>query len=154
MPDLTSWLNAAGFANVRTYIQSGNVVLEHDGRDDLAVRIEDVLRAHAGFEVPVVIRTKDEINRVVARNPFPGTPATQLHVAFLAAPPDRATIKAIRKDAFVPEEFAVRGRDVFLHLPNGMGNAKMPAKLKFLVAATVRNWNTVVALAALSNDVR
>jgi uncharacterized protein (DUF1697 family) len=75
-------------------------------------------------------------------------------VAFLAAPPDRATIKAIRKDAFVPEEFAVRGRDVFLHLPNGMGNAKMPAKLKFLVAATVRNWNTVVALAALSNDVR
>jgi uncharacterized protein (DUF1697 family) len=154
MPDLTSWLHTAGFTNVRTYIQSGNVVLEHDARGDLAVRIEGVLRAHTGFDVPVVIRTKVELARVVARNPFPGTPATQLHVAFLAAPPDRALVKTIGKDAFAPEESVVRGRDVFLHLPNGMGNAKMPPKLKFLAAATVRNWNTVLALADMANDIR
>jgi uncharacterized protein (DUF1697 family) len=150
MSDLTSWLEVSGFRQVRTYIQSGNVVLQHVDGNELAPRIEDVLRTHAGFEVTAVTRTAAELTRVVARNPFPTTPPTQLHVAFLADPPDRAAVGAVKKDAFAPEAFAVRGRDVYLHLPNGMGKAKMPPRLRFLSTATVRNWNTVVALTEIA----
>jgi uncharacterized protein (DUF1697 family) len=152
MAALRTWLTAAGFKNVQTYVQSGNVVLEHDGPGDLADRVAEVLGANAGFDVAVVTRTRNEITRLVARNPFPGTPPTQLHVAFLADPPSSAEVKSIRPDAFAPEEFAVRGRDVYLHLPNGMGRAKMPPRLRFLATATTRNWNTVVALADLADS--
>jgi uncharacterized protein (DUF1697 family) len=152
MFDLRSCLDASGFRNVRTYIQSGNVVLEHVDGQDLAARIEDALRASSGFDVPAVTRTAAELTRVVLRNPFPRTPPTQLHVAFLADPPDSAEVGAVKADAWAPEAFAVRGRDVYLHLPNGMGKAKMPPRLRFLSAATIRNWNTVVALTEIARS--
>jgi uncharacterized protein (DUF1697 family) len=152
MSDLKAWLEASGFRHVRHYIQSGNLVLEHVDGQDLAARIADVLRARAGFEVSVVTRTAAEFTRVVARNPFPRTPTTQLHVAFLADPPDGTEVRAVKEDAWAPEAFAVRGRDVYLRLPNGMGKAKMPPRLRFLSTATFRNWNTVVALTEIARS--
>jgi uncharacterized protein (DUF1697 family) len=152
MSDLRSWLDASGFGHVRTYIQSGNVVLEHADDQDLAARIEEVLRASAGFEVSVVTRTAAELARVVVRNPFPRMPPTHLHVAFLAEPPDGAEVRAVTEDAWAPEEFAVRRRDVYLLLPNGMGKARMPPRLRFLSEATIRNWNTIVALSEMARS--
>ncbi len=150
MSELRTWLEDAGFSDVRTYIQSGNVVLSDPGGADLAQRIEVVLRASAGFPVPVVTRTAAELARVVSRNPFPLTPPANLHVAFLAVPPDRSVVRAVDKDAWAPEAFVVKGRDVYLHLPSGMGKAKLPQRLRFLSGATVRNWNTIEALLGLA----
>jgi uncharacterized protein (DUF1697 family) len=150
MANLQAWLRDAGFTSVRTYIQSGNVVIEHAARIDVVDCVHDVILEHSGFDVPVIVRTAREMSAVVASNPYPGVEPTRLHVSFLHTVPDAAALTSAVLDDWRREEFTVVGRDVYLHLPDGMGQSVMVPKLKLIKNATTRNWNTVLALIELA----
>jgi uncharacterized protein (DUF1697 family) len=79
-----------------------------------------------------------------------------VHIGFMAEKPSAAALKQLDADSFQPEEFAVRGRDLYLHLPNGMGRAKLPTYLdrQLKIPTTVRNWNTVTKLVELTTNAK
>ena len=149
MNDLKQWLLEAGFSKVATYIQSGNVALEHPAGLDVATAVRRALAEHPDGDVPVVVRTSDEVLRVEASNPYPDADHTRLHVAFLAKAPEEAALSAALERSWQPEEFRVVGRDVYLFLPAGMGRSTMVPRLGIIKGATTRNWNTVLSLADL-----
>lgn len=158
MPALRETCESIGFTNVVTYIQSGNLVLSSSlAAPRLAAALEAAIAERLGVEPSVMVRTHSELADVLANNPFPDADAT-VHVAFLAAPLDARTVEGLRSVTFPPEEFAVRGAEIYLHLPNGMGRAKLPAALlngrRLPVAATARNWRTVTKLAEMSAQTR
>jgi uncharacterized protein (DUF1697 family) len=153
MAALRTGLEAVGCTDVATYVQSGNVVLAPptDAGKDRAGWLEEVIADIAGFAVPVVVRTKAQMAEVVAANPYPQSGGTTLHVVFCSTKPPALTADL---DTVAPEHATVVGSDVYLHLPNGMGRATLPAlveqELKRAgVFGTARNWNTVENLLAM-----
>ena len=150
MADLRTWLGAAGFTGVQTYIQSGNVVVEHSARIDVVAQVRAVIKENSGLDVPIVVRTAGELHGVVASNPYATVEPTKLHVSFLPSAPDDATLAASAQTHWRPEEFTLEGNNVYLHLPNGMGRSVMVPRLALIRDATTRNWNTVLALATLA----
>jgi len=154
MARLTEIVAAAGGADVRTYIQSGNVVFAHGaGEPALQADLEQQIADEFGFAVPVVLRTAAEMAGVVDGNPYPGVEPTKLLVAFLAEPPPVELVDGIDRAPFGAEEFTVEGRQVYLHLPGGAGRSKLvPALGRTLLKApaTTRNWRTVETLLAMA----
>jgi uncharacterized protein (DUF1697 family) len=158
MADLRAGLEAAGCADVATYVQSGNVVCTPPatGRRDPASWLAEAISAVAGFEVGVVVRTAAELDAVVAANPYPQAGGTTLHVVFSAEPVPADLLDGIDLDAVAPEHATVVGREVFLHLPEGMGRAALPTLVeraggRGAPLATTRNWNTVLKLQAMAS---
>lgn len=154
MAELRALFVDAGFENVTTYIQSGNVVFAHRKRspDALEADLEARIQAAVGFDVSVVVRTAHQWDGVVRNNPFPGVEPTKLHVAFLKSDPAPDWADAIDVAAFAPEELVLVGRDLYLHLPNGMGRAKLPPTLRALrTPTTARSWQTVMKLQELAS---
>ena len=150
MADLRAMFEAAGCTDVHTYIQSGNVVFRAE--DALAERIPVLIQAEIadskGFEVPVVTRSAAEWGDVVAGNPFlaAGADPAQLHVGFLAEAPSAARIAELDPDRSPSDEFEVRGREVYLHFPNGTARSKLTVDYFDRVLGTtitIRNWRTV-----------
>jgi uncharacterized protein (DUF1697 family) len=150
MADLRTMFAAAGAENVTTYIQSGNVVFRHsaDTPGRLTSDLERQITVATGFEVPLTLRTAEELATVIAGTPFPTTEPTQLHVTFLDAPAPAGAFDGVDRAAFAPEDFAVSGRELYLYLPHGMARTKLPQALGLYRrhAATTRNWRTVVTL--------
>ena len=139
MEALRAMFVAAGARDVATYIQSGNVVFSHPR--PTAAKLEKVIKDKTGFDVPVVLRTADEWAALA--HPFADD--EHVHVFFLA------TAAAVDIVATKPETYAVKGRDVFVYLPNGVGRSKLAGALgKALPAATARNWRTVQQLHAMA----
>lgn len=150
MSSLRAACEAAGCTEVSTYIQSGNVVLTSElteGRlkDELRPRIAET----AGFEPVVMARTAAEVADVVVRCPYPDEVRGNLHVAFLDEPVHPAPLQDIH---LAPEGLTVDGREIYLHLPNGMGRARLPVEMgrRLSVPTTVRNWRTVTRLAEMA----
>jgi uncharacterized protein (DUF1697 family) len=145
---------AAGCEDVVTYIQSGNVVLKSAlSADKLRTALEEAIAKEFGFNPAVMIRTAKELAATVERNPYAGAEEKFLHVGFLHAAPNAATKKCLAAIDCAPEELTVAGRDVYLHLPSGMGRAALPVQLDRCLRPaqiTVRNWRTVTKLAELS----
>ena len=152
MAELRDIFTASGCAAVRTYIQSGNAVFE--ATQDLAEAVpETVTQAilqRFGYETAVVMRTGEELRHVAASNPFDtsGDPRF-LHVAFLKDTPSAGAVSSLDPDRSPPDEFAVRGRDVYLCYPNGVARSKLTndyltSRLK--TVSTMRNWRTVLRL--------
>lgn len=157
MKNLVRLFDQIGCRHVRTYIQSGNVVFE--AQPALARRIPAAITRsiseHFGFEIPVVTRSADELSRIVDANPFqePGTDERVLHVAFLADPPDATRIASLDPNRSSPDEFAVRGREIYLRLPNGVARTKLTNAYfdsRLATTSTVRNWRTTLRLLALT----
>ncbi|MDE2989698.1 MAG: DUF1697 domain-containing protein [Chloroflexota bacterium] len=150
MADLRAMFEAAGCTDVRTYIQSGNVVFRAEPA--LAERIPALVEAEIvttkGFEVPVVTRSAAELDAVVTGNPFlaAGADPTQLHVGFLAEAPTAARIAELDPDRSPGDAFEVRGREVYLHFPNGTARSKLTVDYfdrTLGTTITIRNWRTV-----------
>jgi uncharacterized protein (DUF1697 family) len=153
MPDLVELFGEAGCEDVKTYVQSGNVVFRHNTRSDRALidDLEQRMKAAYGFDVPVILRHQDEWQAVLDANPYPTDDATTVHVIFLATKPPGKALDAVDRTAFEPEEFTLNGREIYLHLPEGMGRSKLPPKLVIKgVMATARNWRSVTKLAELA----
>ena len=152
MADLRDIFTAAGCAVVQTYIQSGNVVFE--AAQDLAERVPEIvtraIRRQFGYETAVVVRSSEELRRVVASNPFDtsGDPRF-LHVAFLEDTPGAEAVSRLDPQRSPPDAFAVRGRNVHLHYPNGVARSKLTngyLAAQLQTASTMRNWRTVLSL--------
>ena len=140
MKELRELCEAAGFAGVATFIQSGNVVFS-SRRGPAAVQrlLEEALAAKLGKPVGVHLRTPDELASILERNPFPGAPGNQVLVLFLDAAPAEGALDGL----VIPgrEQVRLSGREVFVHFPDGMGRSKL--KIPFAKTATGRNLNTV-----------
>jgi len=153
MQDLAEMFRDAGCADVRTYIQSGNVVFAASAT--LARRVPAAVGAaikrRFGFDPPIVMRTSAEFADVVRRNPFlkAGADPATLHVAFLRDRPSKAQIGALGPDMSPPDEFQVNEREIYLRCPNGVGRSKLTAAYfdtRLKTVSTARNWRTVLAL--------
>ena len=156
MPELRSALEAAGFGEVQTYLQSGNVVLESRAKaESVRRKVEGVIVERFGLEIAVVVRTKAELARVVKRNPL-GKVAEdpkRYQVSFLDRPLPSKTLEELEAVAAPAERIAAHGREVYAWHPAGVARSKLWAKLagKSLgLTATSRNWTTVEALHELS----
>jgi uncharacterized protein (DUF1697 family) len=146
MNELAAIFTAAGAHGVRTYIQSGNVVFEADAAEPVVEAVTRQIATSYGYPGRIVLRSADEMRKAYARNPFAGAPLELLHVYFLADMPAAAAIKALDSERSPGDSFAVVGREVYLHMPQGMArtkltNAYFDKKLK--TVSTARNWNTV-----------
>jgi uncharacterized protein (DUF1697 family) len=151
MDQLRKTFEELGFADVKTYIQSGNVVFKAPAQISakLAKRIEEKILSQFGFPVPVVIKTAVEIGEVISSNPLlkeKGIDPAKLHVTFLACEPDKSALKALDATEVAPDQFRCSAQAVYLHCPNGyhatkLGNNVLEKMLK--VGTTTRNWNTV-----------
>src|SRR5262249_47690889 len=143
-----------GYTDVVTYIQSGNVVFRSGARSAAAVERAMVasIEGELGLQVAVLVRTRDELERVARSNPFPRAEANRLHVAFLATKPSAARVRALEAVDVAPDEVRVRGREAYLHTPGGYGVSKLGGAFieqQLQIAATARNWNTVEKLVEL-----
>jgi uncharacterized protein (DUF1697 family) len=156
MAGLRELFTDLGAEDVSTYVQSGNVVFRRAGsRGDLVSAIEAEIRSRFGHDVSVLLRTKAELAKVVAGNPFADRQAdpTKLHVTFLAERPARGRVAALSAARFGSDEFEVAGDAVYLHLPDSYHGSKLSNAFfekELGVIATTRNWRTVTALAELA----
>jgi uncharacterized protein (DUF1697 family) len=157
MRDLAQMFAAAGCGDVRTYIQSGNVVFTApaDVVARLAADIAKRIETGFGIRVPVVLRSADELARVAMCNPFLGRDADTdaLHVMFLADAPSAGAVAGLDARRSPPDEFAVVGRDVYLRCPNGVAKTKLTNAYfdsKLGTTSTARNWRTVQKLVELT----
>jgi uncharacterized protein (DUF1697 family) len=158
MAELVGLFEAAGCADVRTYIQSGNVVFRAAAQvaRGIAEEIAGAIAREHGYAVPVVTRTAAELAAVVAENPYLNgdgdavVDPKHLHVAFLAKRPTAAAVAKLDPERSPPDSFVVSGREVFLCCPSGMARTKLTnAWLDSTLGtvSTVRSWRTVLTLA-------
>lgn len=145
---------AAGARDVTTFIQSGNALFRAAPGASAAIapRIADGIEARFGFRVPVVLRSAAELDGVVANNPYAAADLDTVHVAFLADVPAAARAASLDPDRSPGDAFTLRGRDLYLCLPNGVArtkltNAYLDARLQ--TVSTLRNWRTVTKLLEL-----
>jgi uncharacterized protein (DUF1697 family) len=152
--DLRAVCLGLGFDNVETYIQSGNVVFDTAATEaDVVAAIESGLLSKFGLTLSVVVRSAAELVEIVARNPFPSeTGGTKLHVTCFAAPLEAATVAKLDPALAPPDTFVLDGREMYLHLPGGMGTSKLAVHVgqKLGKLGTTRNWNTVLKLVEMS----
>lgn len=145
---------SVGCEDVVTYIQSGNVVLRSSlTADKLRAALEAAIGDEFGFSPAVMIRTGEEMAAVVDRNPYAEADEKHVHVGFLHAAPAGSVKKCLATIDSGPEQLRAVGRDLYLHLPNGMGRAALPVQMERCLRptpVTVRNWRTVTKLVALS----
>jgi uncharacterized protein (DUF1697 family) len=159
MPALRDVLERAGYQDAATYVQSGNVVLSAGSKPEQTKRnLERLIKGEFGLEVDVVVRTRSELARVVARNPLADVAAEpkRYQVTFLAAKLPAATVKKLEAAAADSERFVVDGREVYAWHPAGVARSKLWALLGgrgLGVTATSRNWTTVTALLELAGAV-
>ncbi len=129
MDDLRQLFTDLGHADVKTYIQSGNVVFRSTVEDasKLARGIESRIAADMNMTVTVMLRSEEEMAQIVAANPFLGSGAdeSKLHVTFLAAAPDAEATARLETPAGEPDELAIVGQEVYLHCPNDYGRTKL-----------------------------
>jgi uncharacterized protein (DUF1697 family) len=158
MPKLRDVLTEAGFGDVRTYVQSGNVVLSAGASaDDVARRCERLIAQHFELDIPVVVRTRAQLANVVERNPL-GEVATdpkRYQVTFMTGKLPRAVQRKLEEVAAPTERFVVSGREVYAWHPAGVARSKLWAMLAgrgLGVTATARNWTTVTSLLSLADE--
>src|SRR5262245_18601622 len=139
-----------GLQNVRTYVQSGNVVFESAGPPGQCLqRLKAKLTGETRLPVAVVLRTASDLRSILDENPFlkkRGIDPARLHVTFLDRAPPKAAAQLLSKVDAGDDEFRIAGMEIYLHCPNGYGQTKlsnMRIEILLSVTATTRNWNTV-----------
>ncbi len=157
MKELAALFVDAGCEDVRTYIQSGNVVFRAGptGGEEIASVISASILEHFGYRVPVVTRTAREFQEIVRANPFldAGAETDKLHVMFLAELPDSASVEALDPERSPGDEFAVMGGEIYLHCPNGVARSKLTNSYfdsRLSTTSTSRNWRTTLKLLDLA----
>lgn len=159
MATLRAALADIGFADVRTLLQSGNVVFRAAAR--APHRLEALLEKEAGtrfgFSPDFHVRTAGEWRAVVDANPFPKEAAddpSHLLVTFFKTPLDPANVRKLQSAITGPERVRSEGRQLYMTFPDGIGRSKAPLLVDRILGArgTARNWNTVLKLAALVGE--
>lgn len=145
----------AGYEDVRTYIASGNVLLDGPrGKSAVARNLESLVADAFDVETVAIVRTPKELSAVVAGHPF-GRDTSRSHVVFLADRPTRKATESLAAADHSPDRAVVAGRHVYVQYPAGVHGARLSAaRLERLldVPGTHRNWRTVAALAELAAE--
>jgi uncharacterized protein (DUF1697 family) len=159
MAALRELLTDQGYGEVRTLLQSGNAVFTapQKGPAALGRELEQAIEDRFGFEVRCVVVSAAELRGVVERNPFPlsSFEPSKLVVIFLSGPVDPELLSGIDPQGYLPDEFRLGEREIFLHCPNGLGRSKLADVLGAAhlgVTATARNWNTVTKLVLMTES--
>lgn len=158
MPALRKALSADGFDDVRTYVQSGNIVARSALSSPLEVagRVTRLVSEEFGVKAPVVVRTLPELDRVIDRNPFPEAARERprgLHVVFLAGTPDAARAAGLHDHELARGLCLVDGDHLYVDYRDGVHTSKLTAQFLarvLQVEGTARNWRTVMALQELA----
>jgi uncharacterized protein (DUF1697 family) len=145
------------FDDVRTYLQSGNVVLSSTAKpEQLGRKCERLVADRFGIDIKVVVRTRSELAKVVQRNPLAKVAVNpkRYQVSFLEKKPAAATIKKLEAAAVEGEQVVVIGREAYAWHPEGVARSKLWTELAgrgLGVTATARNWTTVTKLLELAS---
>ncbi|MGW0087120.1 DUF1697 domain-containing protein [Streptomyces sp. NPDC003393] len=161
MAELRTLLQELGHDEVRTYLQSGQAVFAagHGDEGSLAAELVAAIEERFGFTVDAIVRDHAYLRAVAEACPFPASElqAKQLHVTYFSAPVDAARYAELDQAAYLPEEFRLGDRALYLYAPDGLGRSKLAEQLsrprltKDLIATT-RNWNTVVKLVEMTGE--
>ncbi len=160
MPRLREALADAGFDDVRTYVQSGNVVTRsaHRSPNKVSDAVRAVVREHFDIDVPVVVRSPRQLRDVLAWCPFPDDAAarpTAVHVVHLTDEPDRDRVAALIAEDWSPDGLAARGGEIVIRYADVMHTSRLQyatALKRLKVDGTARNWRTLQALVELTAD--
>ena len=156
MSDLREMLEALGYRDVRTHIQSGNVIFGTTGTGaELERKISARIKRELGVEIPVMVRSARQLKTVVDDNPFVRrkVPVGQLHVAFLSSQPAAAKVRTLEPKAYAPDQFEIGKQVIYLRLRDGVRGSRLPNWERVLdVSATVRTWKTVTRLLELARS--
>jgi uncharacterized protein (DUF1697 family) len=154
MADLRDLLSGLGYTDVKTLLQSGNAVFSASTRSTASVEraIEKAVVGRFGFDVRVLVRTRDEIEAAVAANPLPVPDGSRFLVSFLDRDP-AARVRQLDPAEFEPERFAIGTRVLYVWCARGFMDSRLLPELsdeRLGVVATARNWNTVTKLLAMA----
>ncbi|MEU3183674.1 DUF1697 domain-containing protein [Streptomyces sp. NPDC006923] len=160
MGELRALLSEQGHGAVRTYLQSGNAVFTSESDDEkaLTTALERAIEQRFGFSVECLVRGGDYLRAVAEACPFPAASleARQLHVTYFSAPVDPGRLARLDQAGYLPEEFRLGDRALYLYAPDGLGRSRLAGALARPalfngVTATTRNWNTVTKLVELTH---
>ncbi|MEY9973007.1 uncharacterized protein (DUF1697 family) [Lysinibacillus sp. RC46] len=165
MAELRSSLEYLGLHNVKTYIQSGNILFESDETEELLqTKIHDKIKEDFGISSVVVIRTAEEIQQIVNQSPFSDQDISEaeqsckgecLHVALLPATPSKVNSDQFLSYSNERELSVIDGRNVYLLFHDSIRNSKLANNLKKLeIPATVRNWKTLMKLSSMVEELK
>ena len=160
MPELALAFEKAGFRNIRTYIQSGNVLFEagKESGEMLSSKIREMITKNFGLTIQAVVITPQELAEIALQNPFaerPEVDLTRMHVTFLDRDAEPAKAEKLLSYHYPPDEIIIGKRVVYVHCPDGYGRTKYHTNFieKILsVNATSRNWNTCLKLLEMCRE--
>lgn len=158
MKDLTALLEEIGCSDVKTYIQSGNVVFDNAAANapQLAKHIGKAILDSHDFEPRVQVLTVSEFEDAVTSNPFPDAEDNpkSLHLYFLSKEPESPKLDSLDEIKTESEAWALEGKIFYFHAPDGIGRSRLAARAEALigVAATGRNWRTVSKLLEIAKQ--
>ena len=154
MAELAKLFESLKFRSVRTYVQSGNVIFETSASNSatLSRTIEMAIEKKFGFSVSVILRTPEELKKIVTGNPLlkdRGVQIERLYVTYLKELPEKKLVSSLEMNQASNEKYIVKAREIYLYCPNGYGRTKLNNNIfekKLNVVATTRNWNTTTTL--------
>jgi uncharacterized protein (DUF1697 family) len=153
MAELKTLLTDIGYTDVRTYIQSGNVVFKSSEKHTASMeeKICACVKEHAGFAPNVFVLTEDELELMISANPFPTDDGKALHFYILKTPAGSADLEKLETLKLGDEAFKLSNEVFYLHAPSGIGRSKLAAGAERAlgVPVTARNWNTIAKLHGL-----
>jgi uncharacterized protein (DUF1697 family) len=158
MNSLKEMYEDMGFQNIRTYIQSGNVVFKclEINLQKLEKLISEAIFKQFALNVPVLVREYSELKSILSRNPFQNDlkeDNSKLHITFLSTSPEKHFIEHIDSESYLPDKFYIMERTVYLFCPNGYGKTKLNNNFfenKLGVTATTRNLKTLMELVKIA----
>jgi len=159
MTDLVRACESAGLQNVRTYLQSGNVVFNSliSGVDILSQMIQLIIQQRFDLSISVILRTPGDLQQIICRNPFSSDdlPPDKLSVTFLSGIPEGSRVDRLRGVKDPVDKFFIVDREIYLYCPKGFARTRFTNGYfeKYLaVAGTARNWRTVKSLFKMTNE--
>jgi uncharacterized protein (DUF1697 family) len=147
-----------GIRNVKTYLQSGNVVFESSGESaaQLTAKIRSKMKKHFGFMIDVILLGVEELEEAILANPFPKaiSDPSALHVGFLTSVPQNPDLQRLESLKKKSERFHLTDKVFYLHAPEGVGRSRLAANVERLLAVTMtgRNWRTVCKIRELVKE--
>jgi len=158
MTELSELFITLGFHDVKTYIQSGNVIFRNPDKKPaslISINIEKAIQEKFNLNVAVMTRTSGELRNLFSENPFldePGFDPAKNAVIFLNEKPTDDQIRKVEDIDFPPDKFRISDREIFIYCPNGFGKTKLYTgffEKKMGVIGTARNWKTITTILGL-----
>ncbi len=160
MVELRAMCERLNFQDVKTYIQSGNIVFKCSiaHANDVAILLHNEIQNHFDFDVPVIVKTVDDLNQIIEKNPFDSQEditTNKIYFVLLNSPPAVELLENLSEETFDNEAYAVVDKCLYLKCSLGYGEAKLNNNLierRLKIKATTRNYRTMNKMLEFSNE--